>query len=201
MTQQWIQQHDVLGRVGVELQNNIKGRIESVHYSITGSIQYGVVPKSNYFVKNPDVYSHDYQAVKMYPDRWFRKRLPVTNADPKYMLGQAVASRTSSKIYGYVNRISIYANGCIGYGITPFECEKIEVATTHFLFEPMIQEINIEEGIYEDAKDFTDIAAFQIVSPHYGLGLSKPRVKVKNDKAEESSPVRGGPSLRVERPL
>lgn len=180
--------HDVLGLKGKDLITGNKGVIESTNYSFVGNIQYGIALKARLGNVNPDTYSYDYQQVKVYKESFLNKRMPIIPAIPKFALGQPVACTTTSKVYGYIHRISIFANGCVAYTINQFEVDKIEASTQHLMFEPMLTAITEDDPSYENVTNFIDDAAIQLP------------VQYQPDTSEKRK-TSGGPATQLQLPV
>lgn len=61
-----ITNHDVLGLSATENVQEITGVIDSITYSMSGSIQYGINPKSTKRNPNPTPFSHDFDNVTVH---------------------------------------------------------------------------------------------------------------------------------------
>lgn len=182
-----IKLHDVLGLKARDTLSGTKGIIESVTYSMSGSIQYGISSRGNFAVRNPETWSYDFQQVEKYPERWFRKRLNFTPATPRFQMGEAVQMQTNEKIQGFVYRISIFMNGCVAYTVVPFDADKIDAANMHVAFEPMWKSIQGEEGVPDHRK----VAGIQLET----------QATQQSTASKPAKPVTGGPANKVERPL
>lgn len=182
-----IKLHDVIGFHAKDLISGKTGIIESVSYSFVGNIQYGISPKSTRFNYDPTAYSYDFQQVKVYPERFLRKRIPVIQATPKFALGQPVVATTHSAIYGYIHRITIFANGCIAYTLNKFGVDQLDKDSQHIIFEPMLEAIATDDPSFENVESFIEKAAIQL--------------PVTNKPIPEERKTSGGPKTVVARPI
>jgi hypothetical protein len=193
-----LQPHDVLGFTATEQIKSIVGVIDHITFSLSGSIQYGINPKSEKNNSYTDAYSHDYETVVIAKPTKKKPRITPTNASPKFELGEMVALKTNNKAFGFVYRITIFLNGCVAYTIAKTDATKFTGDDHVFaVFEPMLKSIQVDSEQYDESKPETyDHRTIATIPPEmYQLYGPEPIKEAGTNKKTV-----GGPSTKLQRP-
>ncbi len=184
--------HDVLGYLGECKVTGLKGMITGVLEDVAGSIQYMIEPKKSFLGTIEPGYSVDYQQVKV--TRNDNKRLTVTEAQPKFALGEMVAG-TIVDVKGVVVTRIRYLNGCIRCTVQPFDTMKNDDRVS--VFEANLMTIQ-DEPDYADRRD-NRVTWNATGAPIKLAGVEEEETDASTEEPKvDRSPKRtGGPSQRI----
>lgn len=144
-------------RVGLDVQDALsgyKGRLTTVNYRLSGTIQGGVQPPAAEGAeKLPEVYFIDHESLDIIGDGVAARATPP--GDPLVKLGWKVKDRTSGFV-GIVDQIIVCFNGCIMLMLTG-PLNKDGKPTHHYIDHKLVEKL--DAGVSEDSAKPTPRAA------------------------------------------